>query len=105
QGAARARRERARGGRLHGGALRRFRAVPPAAEGDDAAAVDRPVPAARPRGLFSAEAHPPAGRGGGAALRGRARACRRAARSGPQMIAFWTAAAALAIVALALLLR
>src|SRR5437879_8827217 len=100
--AARARCKRARGGRLHGGALRRLRALPPAAQGEHVSPLVRPVCPFDCRNLRFDSAHPPPGQDGSPAFRSRA-AARRAAAEG--MILFWAASALLAAVALLLVMR
>src|SRR5204862_5110413 len=100
--AARARCKRARGGRFHGGALRRLRALPPAAQGEHVSPLVRSVCSFDCWNLRFDPAHPPAGQDESPALRGRA-AARRAAAEG--MILFWAASALLAAVALLLVMR
>src|SRR5438034_1126517 len=70
--AARARCKRARGGRLHGGALRRLRALPPAAQGEHVSPLVRPVCPFDCRNLRFDSAHPPPGQDGSPAFGGRA---------------------------------
>src|SRR5437879_4505624 len=100
--AARARCKRARGGRLHGGALRRLRALPPAAQGEHVSPLVRPVCPFDCRNLRFDSAHPPPGQDGSPAFRSRA-AARRAAAEG--MMLSWAASAVLAAVALLLVMR
>src|SRR6267378_3979007 len=100
--AARARRERARGGRLHGGPVRRLRALPPAAQGEHISPLVRSVRSLDCWNLRFDPAHPPPGHDASPAFRSRP-AARGAAAEG--MILFWAASALLAAVALLLVMR
>src|SRR5205807_8962581 len=100
--AARARRKRARGGRLHGDALWRLRALPPAAQGEHVSPLARSVCSFDCWNLRLDSAHPPPAHDEWPAFGSRATA-RRATAEG--MILFWAASALLAAVALFLVMR
>src|SRR6185369_7335071 len=98
--AAQSRQERARRHRLHGRALRRFRALPAAVQGDDRGALDRSLRAARARRVAS-RAPSAEESGAGRAHRGRAPPRRPA----PRMTLFWLIGAVAAAAVIAWVLR